>query len=47
MEDKHIVRREDGGMDGEKEKGVGGAGCNYLQKFDIPSKSTEPSDMAN
>lgn len=44
MEDKHIVRREDGGMDGEKEKG---GGCNYLQKFDIPSKSTEPSDMAN
>lgn len=44
-EDKHIVRREDGGIDGEKGKGRGG--CNYLQKFDIPSKSTEPSDMAN
>lgn len=24
-----------------------GRGCNYLQKFDILSKSTEPSDMAN
>lgn len=29
-------------------KGRGeGEACNYLQKFDIPSKSTEPSDMAN
>lgn len=26
VEDKHIVRREDGGMDGEKEKG-GGCVC--------------------
>lgn len=24
VEDKHIVRREDGGMDGEKGKGGGG-----------------------
>lgn len=47
VEDKHIVRREDGGMDVEKGKGGGGEACNYLQKFDIPSKSTEPSDMAN
>lgn len=26
VEDKHIVRSEHGGMDGEKAKGVGGAG---------------------
>lgn len=40
--------RESGGIEGgmwqqrEKEKA-----CNYLQKFDIPSISTEPSDIAN
>lgn len=47
VEDKHIVRSEHGGMDGEKAKGVGGRASNYPQKFDIPSKSTQPSDMAN
>lgn len=35
----------EGGRDVAKERK--GKACNYLQKFDILSKSTEPSDIAN